>query len=86
MENVKSKQEPVLLRPGRGNREEEHSNVAELAWEYCARLRRGEKPARGEYQQRLADRAEREEFEFLVDMNEFVEHAVGHNVTTENTQ
>ena len=60
--------------------EQEHSLAAELAWEYCNKIRHGETPSKNYYYGRFHDEKSREEFDFLVGMNEFVEQFVEHQV------
>jgi len=52
--------------------DEVDNQAAKMAWEYCNKIRRGEKVSRASYYKRLHS-AEKDEFDFLVGMNEFVE-------------
>ncbi len=56
--------------------EQEESLAADLAWEYCKRVRNGESPSIAGFLQQLPDDLSRDEFHLLISMNEFIEHAV----------
>lgn len=60
---------------------EKYSKAAELAWEYCNRVRHGEQPNLKEFRGRLQDSGGIEEFDLLIGIHQFVEHSVEHEVT-----
>ena len=60
--------------------EQEYSQAAELAWEYCNKVRHGQNPKRNDYYARLHNAESKEEFNFLIGMNEFVGHFVENHV------
>ena len=61
--------------------DEQYSRAAELAWDYCKQLRFGEHPSKQAFYAKLLTASEREEFDTLVTMNEFIEQAVEHSAT-----
>ena len=76
MSNLNIHPLPAQTLDGEDSMDQEHSLAAELAWEYCKKVRHGEKPSKNDYYGRLPDKESKEEFDFLIGMNEFVEHFV----------
>jgi hypothetical protein len=69
---------PVSALDCEDNFDQEHSRAAQLAWDYCSKIRFGQKPSKDDFYSLLPNAESKEEFDFLVGMNEFVEQAVEH--------
>ena len=74
MTNIKIHPLPAQNLENEDSLDQEYSYAAELAWEYSNKVRSGEKPLKNNYYGRLPDKESREEFDFLISMNEFVGH------------
>ena len=53
-------------------------DATELAWEYCNRIRRGEHPSLNEFRNGLPDEKSKQEFDLLVNMDEFLRQSVNY--------
>jgi hypothetical protein len=53
--------------------DDEYSQAAELAWEFCNKVRHGGNPSKQSFYARLSGQKSKDEFDFLVNMNQFVE-------------